>query len=80
MVEQQLLGVLGQQGVKAVVSQGETFDPNLHEAISTEASDSVPKGKVISEEMKGYTIHGRLLRPARVVVSSGQVTQQAGKK
>ena len=50
---------------------GKDFDPNLHEAVSQEASDTVPAGKVIRQWSFGYKTPQRLLKPAMVVVSSG---------
>jgi molecular chaperone GrpE len=58
-------------GVEEVPAEGQTFDPNLHEALSTEPSDTVPDHKVIRVLRRGYKLKDRLLRPANVVVSSG---------
>ena len=68
MVAQQFQATLEKQGVTPVRAQG--FDPNLHEAVGQENSDQ-PAGTIIKEHSRGYLLHGRLLRPARVVVSSG---------
>jgi molecular chaperone GrpE len=68
MVLNQLSGALNRQGVQAIQSLDQPFDPNLHEAVGAEASDKAP-GTVTQEQLRGYTLHGRLLRPARVVVS-----------
>jgi molecular chaperone GrpE len=46
------------------------FDPNLHEAVAQEQSKDHPEGTILKEHHKGYTMHGRLLRPAQVVVSA----------
>ncbi len=73
MVIQQFKQVLKSQGVEAVDSLNQPFDPNLHEAVAQEPSVQ-PPGTVIQEATKGYTLHGRLLRPARVLVSSGPAT------
>ncbi|MBU6375058.1 MAG: nucleotide exchange factor GrpE [Bdellovibrionales bacterium] len=70
MVLDQLNSTLQRHGVEAVVTQGQAFDPNLHEAVGQLPSEK-PAGQVIQEHQKGYTLHGRLLRPARVVISSG---------
>ncbi len=70
MVLTQFQTALGQQGIQPVVSLDKPFDPNLHEAVGSEVSDK-PSGTVIKEHQKGYTIQGRLLRPARVIVSGG---------
>jgi len=49
---------------------GSTFDPHLHEALTQMPSDE-PEGTVIAQHVAGYTLHGRLIRPAKVLVSSG---------
>jgi molecular chaperone GrpE len=64
----QLFGILEKFGVKPVAAMGETFDPEKHEAVSMAESDQEPN-RVISELEKGYLIHERLLRPAKVFVS-----------
>jgi len=58
-------------GIERVDAVGKAFDPNLHEAI-LQSPSSEDAGTVIDQHMAGYTLHGRLLRPARVIVSSGQ--------
>ncbi|MBI2083433.1 MAG: nucleotide exchange factor GrpE [Deltaproteobacteria bacterium] len=55
-------------GVSELSAIGQKFDPNFHEAIHEEVVDG-EGGKVIQEHQKGYLFNGRLLRPARVVVS-----------
>lgn len=57
--------------VKAIESIGGPFDPTVQEALSMEASDSVPANHVVAEFEKGYRYKDRLLRAARVIVSSG---------
>ncbi len=71
MVVDQFKSTLQRQGLQTVESLAKPFDPNLHEAIAHENSDQ-PEGVIISELSRGYTLHGRLLRPARVTVSNGQ--------
>ena len=66
-----LVGTLEKFEVKPIARIGEPFDPNIQEALTMEASDSVPANHVISEFEKGYHYKDRLLRAARVVVSSG---------
>gem|GEM_PF-700928 len=58
--------------VERVDAVDQDFDPHLHEALAQVPSD-VPAGRVIAQHMAGYTLHGRLLRPAKVIVSSGPV-------
>jgi molecular chaperone GrpE len=71
MIVTQFKGALQKQGVEEVQSVAQAFDPNLHEAIGQEPSAEHPAGTISQEHSKGYTLHGRLLRPARVVISSG---------
>jgi molecular chaperone GrpE len=59
------------QGVEEVGSLAKSFDPNLHEAVGQEPSADHPEGMISKELSKGYTLYGRLLRPARVLISSG---------
>ncbi|MCF7854877.1 MAG: nucleotide exchange factor GrpE [Candidatus Pacebacteria bacterium] len=58
-------------GVQPVDAEGKDFDPNEHEAVSHESSDTVPEGKVLRQWKCGYRMGDRLLRPATVIVSSG---------
>ena len=64
----QLKSILRKQGVEEVTSIGQPFDPALHESIGEKPSNR-PDGIVLEEESPGYTLHGRLLRPARVIIS-----------
>lgn len=71
MVFGQLMNVLRQHGLEPVNPQGESFDPNLHEGVSHLPHAEVPEGHIAEVIRPGYTLNGRLLRPANVVVSSG---------
>jgi molecular chaperone GrpE len=70
MVLNQFRAILEKQGVQHIGIENQAFDPNLHEAVGQEPSEHA-QGHIVREEMKGYTIHGRLLRPSRVIVSTG---------
>ncbi len=59
-----------QFGIEELDPAGEPFDPELHEAISMQPSDDVEPGSVTSVVQKGYSLNGRLLRPAMVVVAA----------
>lgn len=59
---------LGSVGVETVVSIGEPFDPEIHEAVDMVPTDSEQDGKIVSEYQKGYRFGDRLLRPAKVQV------------
>jgi molecular chaperone GrpE len=71
MVGKQLNDFLAEFGVTAIDATGQTFDPNLHEAIAHEHNAKVPEGKVIRQVRKGFKLKDRLLRPANVIVSRG---------
>jgi molecular chaperone GrpE len=63
------LAALKKFNVEAVDPQGEPFDPNLHQAMSMVENNDVEPNSVIAVMQKGYTLNGRLLRPAMVMVS-----------
>lgn len=63
-----LMAVLASHGVKPIEAEGTPFDPKLHEAVLEVNSDTREPGTVLEVAEDGYTINGRLLRPARVVV------------
>ena len=66
----QLLTALERFGIEVVDPVGQPFDPELHEAISMQPSADMEPNSVLTAIQKGYTLNGRLLRPARVVVST----------
>jgi molecular chaperone GrpE len=74
LVQKQLNDLLEENGLQAIEAEGKKFDPNLHEAIVHEAGEA-PEGTVIRQARRGYRFKDRLLRPARVVVSSGPEKQ-----
>lgn len=65
-------------GIERVDAMDQKFDPHLHEALAQVPHDA-DAGQVVSQHVAGYTLHGRLLRPARVIVSSG-LAEEKGKK
>ncbi len=69
LIYKQLQDTLFRAGLKPVEAKGKPFDPNYHQAVSTEASDEVAENTVVQEMRKGYTLNGRLIRPAMVSVS-----------
>lgn len=58
--------------VKPIESSGQPFDPNMHEAMTMEPSETIPPNHVVNEYEKGYFYKDRLLRAAKVTVSSGK--------
>lgn len=71
MVLGQLKSALGGHGLKEINPAGQAFDPHQHEAISHQPSPTVKEEHVLTVVRTGYSLNGRLLRPAAVVVSSG---------
>ena len=67
LVYAELLGVLEKAGLSRVEAEGKPFDPNVHEAVMQEEGDGEP---VVSDVLRtGYTLKGRVLRPAMVKVT-----------
>lgn len=68
LIERKLRQILESEGLKAIDSLGEPFDPYKHEAVAHVESDS-PEGTVIKEHQKAYRLHDRVIRPAMVTVA-----------
>ena len=71
MAVTQLRATLAQQGLAELNPLGQPFNPSHHEAVSQEASDTVPEGSVTRVARPGWMLHDRVLRPAAVFVSTG---------
>lgn len=65
----QMVDLMRSLGVEAVPTVGSPFDPNVHDAIMREPSNAHPDGTVLGEFRKGFSLGGKLLRPAMVKVS-----------
>ncbi|HKZ27842.1 MAG TPA: nucleotide exchange factor GrpE [Rubrobacteraceae bacterium] len=65
----QFISVLGREGLTPVLSDGEPFDPTVHEAVMGQPSEEHEEDTVIQTFERGYTLNGRPLRPAKVVVA-----------
>ena len=72
MIIQQYERAMEELNVSVLQTAGAKFDPELHDAMSQEYSDTVPEGCIIKEVRKGYKMGERLLRPANVIVSKGK--------
>ncbi len=71
LTERELMNIFEKNGIRKVEPLHQKFDPNLHEVIfESDVTDKAP-GTVIQVVEQGYTIHDRLLRPARVGVAKG---------
>jgi molecular chaperone GrpE len=78
LVEREFLATIDRHHVKRVDPLGQPFDHNLHQAVAQVDAPDKPAGVVVQVLQPGYTIHGRLLRPAMVVVSKGGPANAAG--
>ena len=66
---EQLADVLGEEGLLPVASDGQPFDPNVHEAVMGQPSDEHEEGTIIQTFQRGYVLNGKPIRPAKVVVA-----------
>jgi molecular chaperone GrpE len=65
----QLHRAFDKAGIKIIDPAGQPFDPEWHEAMVAQESAERPPNTVLTVIQKGYSLNGRLLRPARVIVS-----------
>jgi len=69
-IEKQIRDIFAKHGIRQIEARaGEPFNTDVHEAISLMESTEHESDKVLHQTQKGYTIHNRLLRPVRVVIS-----------
>jgi molecular chaperone GrpE len=79
MVTGQICSLLGTHGLQEIeAATGDRFDPTVHDAIMAQPSADVPEGHIAAVSQRGYMLHDKLLRPARVVVSSGPPIDEGG--
>lgn len=71
MIEDQLYKALAQHAIEPMEAKGKPFDPAYHEAVLQQPSDEYPPGTVMEELRRGFTIAGRVLRAAQVIVAAG---------
>jgi molecular chaperone GrpE len=69
LIKYKLDNVLESEGVKPIATEGETFDPRYHEAVTYEEAEGHEEGQIIGEVQRGYTLGERVLRPALVRVA-----------
>ena len=77
-VERSFVSTLERNGIRHEDPVGQPFDPNLHQAMAEQESETHPPGTVIQAWSKAWTLHGRLLRPAMVVVAKAPTSELAG--
>jgi len=69
LISRKFRSILENEGVKAMDAEGQVFDPNLHEALSSEDNDEYDSGEIIEVVQQGYMLEDRVLRPALVRVA-----------
>lgn len=69
LIQRQMIDLLRKRGVRPIDAVGTDFDPNFHQAVIHETSDTHREGEVIEELQRGYMLGDRLLRPAMVKVA-----------
>lgn len=77
LVLEQFKSALARHGLKEINPVGEAFDPNFHDCIAHQPSPDVAEEKVMQVVRLGYSLNGRLVRPASVIVSSGPAKVEA---
>ncbi len=70
LIRRKLQSIFEAEGLKRIEAEGQPFDPNFHEAISTEPVDGMESGRVVAVVQNGYMLGDRVIRPAQVRVSS----------
>lgn len=78
MVLTLLRSTLSNHGLVEINPEGSPFDPNLHDCVSQQVSEVVAEDHVIQVIRSGYTLNGRLVRAANVIVSSGKAKEEGG--
>jgi len=76
-VERSFVGLLERNGIVGDDPVGKPFDANLHQAMAEQPSEEHPAGTVLQAWSRGWTLNGRLLKPAMVVVSKGKPAAEA---
>ena len=77
LIYRRLQAILEAEGLTLVETEGQSFDPLLHEAVTYEESDDHDEGQIIGEVQKGYKLGDRVLRPALVRVAKGKPVSEA---
>jgi molecular chaperone GrpE len=67
--------ILTSHGITPFVSEGQMFDPSMHEAVETEQTDTVADGTILKEFVKGYRSGDRIIRPSRVKVAKKNIEE-----
>ena len=77
LIYRRLQAILDGEGLTPMETEGQSFDPLVHEAVTYEESDDHEEGQIIGEVQRGYKLGDRVLRPALVRVAKGKPTPEA---
>ncbi len=69
LIEREILRVLAKAGIAPIETAGKAFDPLVHEAVSAEAAPGTADGAILGEVRRGWTMDGRVIRPAGVRIA-----------
>lgn len=72
LIYNQFAKILTDAGLEQIDPTGAEFDPNMHEALMQQPSETVPEGHVVTVFQKGYKLKNKILKTAKVIVSSGK--------
>lgn len=68
-IKDQFMGVLEKMGIEPIKCVGEPANPEVHEVVGKEKNNEHAPGLIVKEAQKGFLLHGKVLRPAKVIVS-----------
>ena len=72
MIYNQFAKILSDAGLEQIDPTGAEFDPNMHEALMQQPSETIPEGHVVTVFQKGYKLKNKILKTAKVIASSGK--------
>ena len=72
MINQETVAVMGKHGLEPIDTEGQTFDPNFHQAVARVADPEKEEGAIAAELQRGYIARGRVIRPSMVQVVSNE--------
>ena len=72
LIYNQFAKILTDAGLEQIDPTGKEFDPNMHEALMQQPSETIPEGHVVTVFQKGYKLKNKILKTAKVIVSSGK--------
>jgi molecular chaperone GrpE len=77
LIQRHLEALLEQRGLTPIETEGQAFNPHYHEAVSEREQEGAAPGTIIQEYQRGYSMHGRVIRPALVEIAKAPAAQPA---